>query len=127
MPQFVPEDIEEIYTLRLMIDSMAARLAATRATAESFAALEENLAATKALKTIQEASRLDAEFHDLIVCTRAAPRAGLTPIEGHSAAPATAVDEFERAADQGVLKQRVLGEQVVSRREHACVANHEPR
>ncbi|MFM8498380.1 MAG: GntR family transcriptional regulator [Planctomycetia bacterium] len=67
VPVLTPKDIEEIYTVRLMIDPVAASLAAKHGTAKTFAALEANIAATKAVKTLADVSRLDAEFHDQII------------------------------------------------------------
>lgn len=67
IPALAPRDIEEIHTVRLMIDPVAAGLAAERGTAEDFAVLEANIAATKSAKTLADVSRLDAEFHDRIV------------------------------------------------------------
>lgn len=67
VPVLTPKDIEEIYTVRLMIDPVAASLAARHAKAKTFAALEANIAATKAVKTLADVSRLDAEFHDQII------------------------------------------------------------
>ena len=67
VPALTPRDIDEIYEVRLMIDPVAAGLAATHAKADTFAALEANIAATKSVKTLADVSRLDAEFHDRIV------------------------------------------------------------
>jgi len=91
VPLLHPRDIEEIYTVRLMIDPVAASLAArnaggglarntggglTRNTgggltrhaqADTFAALEANITATKSAQTLAEVSRLDTEFHEHIV------------------------------------------------------------
>ena len=67
VPVLSPRDIDEIYTVRLMIDPVAASLAAQRAKADTFKALEANMAATKSVKTLADVSRLDAEFHDKIV------------------------------------------------------------
>ncbi len=67
IPALTPQDIEEIYVVRLMIDPVAAGLAAQRGTARDFAALEANITATKSAKTLADVSRLDAEFHDRIV------------------------------------------------------------
>ena len=67
VPALTPNDIQEIYVVRLMIDPVAAGLAATRGTRQAFAALEANIAATKSAKTLADVSRLDAEFHDRIV------------------------------------------------------------
>lgn len=67
IPALAPRDIEEIHTVRLMIDPVAAGLAAERGTAQDFVVLEANIAATKSAKTLADVSRLDAEFHDRIV------------------------------------------------------------
>ena len=67
VPTLSPRDIEEIHQVRLMIDPVAASLAATHANAATFAALETNIAATRSAKTLSDVSRLDAEFHDGIV------------------------------------------------------------
>jgi DNA-binding GntR family transcriptional regulator len=67
IPALTPRDIEEIYAVRLMIDPVAAGLAAERGKPDDFAALEANITATKSAKTIADVSRLDADFHDRIV------------------------------------------------------------
>jgi DNA-binding GntR family transcriptional regulator len=67
IPVFTAEDIDEIYNVRLMIDPFAAALAARHAGVDELAALEANLVATKSAKTLADVSRLDAEFHDLIM------------------------------------------------------------
>lgn len=67
VPALTPQDIEEIHAVRLMIDPVAAGLAAERCRPEDLAALEANLEATKSAKTLATLSRLDAEFHDQIV------------------------------------------------------------
>ena len=67
IPALTPRDIEEIHVVRLMIDPVAAGLAAERGKPEDFAALEANIAATKSAQTLADVSRLDAEFHDRIV------------------------------------------------------------
>lgn len=67
IPALTPRDIKEIYTVRLMIDPVAAGLAAEHGTPQAFAMLEATIAATKSAKTLTEVSRLDAEFHDRIV------------------------------------------------------------
>jgi DNA-binding GntR family transcriptional regulator len=67
VPALTPRDIEEIHTVRLMIDPVAAELAATRGKPAEFAALEANITATKSAKTLAAVSRLDAEFHERIV------------------------------------------------------------
>lgn len=67
IPALTAQDIEEIYAVRLMIDPVAAGLAAERGNEKDFAAMEANIAATKQTKTLADVSRLDAEFHDRIV------------------------------------------------------------
>jgi len=67
VPVLTPRDIEEIYTVRLMIDPVAASLAAKNAKPNTFKALAAIIAANKSVKTLADVSRLDAEFHDLIV------------------------------------------------------------
>jgi DNA-binding GntR family transcriptional regulator len=67
VPTLSPRDIEEIYRVRLMIDPVVASLAAERATDKTFCQMDANIAATKSVKTLDDVSRLDAEFHDYIV------------------------------------------------------------
>jgi len=67
VPVLTPQDIEELHTIRLMIDPVAAALAARHVTPGLVADLEANIAATKAVKTLADVSRLDTEFHDRII------------------------------------------------------------
>ncbi|MFM7289686.1 MAG: GntR family transcriptional regulator, partial [Planctomycetia bacterium] len=67
IPTLSPRDIEEIHAVRLMIDPVAAGLAAERGTPKDFTPLEANIAATKSARSLAEVSRLDTEFHDIIV------------------------------------------------------------
>jgi DNA-binding GntR family transcriptional regulator len=67
IPALDPRDIEELYTVRLMIDPVATALAAQHAKADTFRSLEVNIAATRSAKTLADVSRLDTEFHDRIV------------------------------------------------------------
>lgn len=67
IPLLTPRDIEEIHAVRLMIDPVAAGLAAERAKPQAFAALEANITATRSAKTLSDVSRLDADFHDRII------------------------------------------------------------
>jgi DNA-binding GntR family transcriptional regulator len=62
-----PADFEELFTLRLALETMSARLAAKRLTALDIAALEENLRQSDAAPGLAELSRLDIEFHDLVM------------------------------------------------------------
>ncbi len=61
------EDFEEIYSLRLALEPLAARRFAERAVGECFAALEENLAATARAQSLAEVSQLDAAFHETVI------------------------------------------------------------
>lgn len=72
--QLSPTDIYDIHALRQALDPLAARLASERAKEDDFAALEDVIKATRAAKTVAEISRLDAEFHDLIVQAAACRR-----------------------------------------------------
>jgi DNA-binding GntR family transcriptional regulator len=67
VPVLTPRDIEEIYTVRLMIDPVAASLAAKNARPDTFKAFAAIISASKSVKTLADVSRLDAEFHDRIV------------------------------------------------------------
>lgn len=67
VPALTSRDIEEIHAVRLMIDPVAAGLAAEHGGPEDFTALEANIAATKSAKTLADVSRLDTEFHEHIV------------------------------------------------------------
>lgn len=67
VPVLTPRDIDEIHAVRLMIDPTAAALAASRAGADTFRSLEANVAALRSARTLADVSRLDAEFHDLVV------------------------------------------------------------
>lgn len=67
IPALTPQDLEEIYVVRLMLDPVAAGLAAERGKPDDFAALEANITATKSAQTLADVSRLDADFHDRIV------------------------------------------------------------
>ena len=59
-------DFEELFALRLTLEPMAARLAARRGRVDVLP-LEANIAATARAKTIEEVTRLDLEFHELIL------------------------------------------------------------
>ncbi len=62
-----PADFEELFSLRLALETMSARLAAGRLTAPDLAALKENLRQSETAPTLAELSRLDIEFHDLVM------------------------------------------------------------
>lgn len=59
-------DFEELYVLRLTLEPLAARLATIHFKAD-VSSLEDNLAATRRAKSVQEVTRLDLEFHEIIL------------------------------------------------------------
>jgi len=61
-----PQDFEELYVLRLALEPLASRLAAPALKAD-FSKFEKNLAATRRARSVQEVTRLDLEFHQLIL------------------------------------------------------------
>lgn len=61
-------DFEEIYALRLALEPLAARLATSRFK-DDVSALEKNLAATRKAKSVEQITRLDLEFHEIILET----------------------------------------------------------
>jgi len=62
-----PADFEELATLRLSLETMSAGLAAERLTRADAAALEDNLDRCERAATLEDLSRLDIEFHDLVM------------------------------------------------------------
>jgi len=65
--EFTADDFEEIFSLRLAFETMAARLACRNLTSDDIAALEGNIARTRSATKLIEVTLLDVEFHDLIV------------------------------------------------------------
>jgi len=61
-----PQDFEELYVLRLALEPLASRLAAPALKADT-TKLEQNLAATRRARSVQEVTLLDLEFHQLIL------------------------------------------------------------
>lgn len=61
-----PRDFEELYTLRLALEPLAARLAAPALKADA-SVLEKNIKATARAKTIADVTRLDLDFHEIIL------------------------------------------------------------
>lgn len=61
-----PRDFEELYVLRLALEPLAAKLASP-ALREDSAALVKNLKATRRAESLRELTRLDLEFHELIL------------------------------------------------------------
>jgi DNA-binding GntR family transcriptional regulator len=64
---FTEEDFQEILSLRVSLQVMAARLAASKLTDDDIARLEAILAKAARTKDLTEFSRLDSAFHDEIV------------------------------------------------------------
>ena len=60
------EDFEELFVLRLALEPLAARLASP-ALRRDASMLERNLAATRKARSLMEITRLDLEFHELIL------------------------------------------------------------
>ena len=61
-----PHDFEELYALRLALEPMGAGMAAPRLRAD-LSALERNIQATRKAKSLKEVTRLDLDFHELIL------------------------------------------------------------
>lgn len=61
-----PRDFEELYTLRLALEPLGARLAALVLRADA-SALEKNIKATARAKTLSDVTRLDLEFHEIVL------------------------------------------------------------
>lgn len=64
--ELTPQDFEELYVLRLALEPLASRLAASALKAD-MALLEDNLAATRRARSVQEVTLLDLEFHQIIL------------------------------------------------------------
>jgi len=64
--ELTPQDFEELYTLRLTLEPLAARLAAPMLRTEA-GLLERNIAVTRRTKSVQDVTRLDLEFHEIII------------------------------------------------------------
>ncbi len=64
--ELTPIDFEEIYVLRLALEPLAARLAAT-SLKQDCSALEATVKASQRAKAIEVMTRLDLEFHEIII------------------------------------------------------------
>jgi len=64
---FARVEFEEILSLRFTLELVSARLAAQKLTPEDLAALRANLEALEKERDVTNISRLDVEFHDLIM------------------------------------------------------------
>ena len=65
--EFTTDDFEEIYSLRLTLEMMAARLACRNLAPVPAALLANNIERTRAAKRLLDLTLLDVEFHDLVV------------------------------------------------------------
>jgi DNA-binding GntR family transcriptional regulator len=61
-----PQDFEELYKLRLLMEPLAARLASSSLKADA-SLLEKNIKDTNRAKTMLDVTRLDLEFHEIIL------------------------------------------------------------
>lgn len=64
---FTAADFEEIFTMRLALEPMAARLACRRLQSADVAALTENIRRMRKTSSPLEVTLLDVDFHDLIM------------------------------------------------------------
>jgi DNA-binding GntR family transcriptional regulator len=64
--ELTPRDFEELFLLRLALEPLAARLAASTLHADS-SRLEENVIATERAECMAEVTRLDLDFHEMIL------------------------------------------------------------
>lgn len=64
---FGPADIRELGLMRLALEPMAARLASKRLTSLNVQALKANLEELRTAKSLTDVTRLDVEFHRLVV------------------------------------------------------------
>lgn len=64
---FTDDDFEEVFSLRLALETMAARLACQNFSESDGARLEDNIDRTRSAIRLLEITLLDVEFHDLIM------------------------------------------------------------
>lgn len=64
--EFTARDFEELYVLRLTLEPLASRLAAPHL-AKDAGAIERNIEATGRAESLPEVTRLDLDFHELIL------------------------------------------------------------
>jgi DNA-binding GntR family transcriptional regulator len=65
--EFTPADLQEIHSLRMALETMAARLACQRFDESFGARFERNIELTRGAARLIDLSLLDVEFHDLII------------------------------------------------------------
>ncbi|MFZ4767476.1 MAG: GntR family transcriptional regulator, partial [Roseimicrobium sp.] len=61
-----PKDFEELYTLRITLEPLAARPATSKLRLDA-GTLEKNIAATQRAKSVKAVARLDIEFHKIML------------------------------------------------------------
>lgn len=61
------QDFEELFELRKTLEPTAAKLACERGLGQNTRDLERNIEATRRAETLQEVTRLDLDFHELIL------------------------------------------------------------
>ena len=64
---FTAADFEEIFTMRLALEPLAAQLACRRLQSADVAALTENIGRMRRTSSLLEVTMLDVDFHDLIM------------------------------------------------------------
>ncbi len=64
--RLTPADFEELFVVRLALEPLASRLATPKLRTATDA-LERNIAATQRAKTVQQVTRLDLDFHEIIL------------------------------------------------------------
>jgi DNA-binding GntR family transcriptional regulator len=64
--RLTPVDFEELFVVRQALEPLASRLATPRLRAATDA-LERNIAATQRARTVQQVTRLDLDFHEIIL------------------------------------------------------------
>ena len=74
VPVMQPEDLEEIFLVRLALEPLAAQQAALRITPSQVAALRDNIQRTRAVTSQAELSAIDTEFHELVFQASGMPR-----------------------------------------------------
>ena len=68
-----PQDFEELFLLRLALEPLSARLASAHLKADA-RMLERNIAETARAKSLRDVTKLDLDFHQIILETSGQPR-----------------------------------------------------
>lgn len=74
VPVMQPEDLEEIFLVRLALEPLAAQQAALRITPSQIAALRDNIQRMRSVTAQSELSAIDIEFHELMFQASGLPR-----------------------------------------------------